>query len=419
MGSEEIVMQVLVMACFGFLTTIFIIKKQNRKLNLALFYSFLWTLLSLGIINYFLVYHDLWRFTTKQTLFIAMPLDIYFIWIVCWGIIPFYFFKGKHILIISLAFLWLDIIIMPILEKIEILKLDPNWLIGEVVTLASVFIPSYLWAKFSITNKQLAWRISFQVITMGMILFLVLPFLLFAYQNKPFILPYNPLIFQLIFIIALPSLIAVRDLYRIGNGSPFPLDPTKNLVKIGVYAYIKNPIQWSFTLLFIPLSILYNEPLLLVGVVVSIAYTIGISNNQENSDMKKRFKKSWISYNQNVPKWRYLWKPTAIPNGTIYFKRECSQCNELKDWFERRKATNLILKYADEHPEKITQVTYLDYLGNNHSSVTGFAYAIEHINLCWASLGWFMRLPIITYLLQTIVNAIGFGPLEECELSDI
>lgn len=416
MDVADIIRQGLILGCFGFLIVILIFKKQNKRLNLALFYSILWTTISLGILNYICVHYNLWQFAAKEVSLIAMPLDIYFIWVICWSVIPVYFFKGKYILILCLLFLWIDIICMPYLGKVQILELESNWLIGEFLLIALVFVPGYLWAKFSLNDKQLAWRIRFQVISMGLIILLAIPFLLFAYQNKPFVLKSNPIITQIIFIIALPSLIAVKDLYSIGNGSPFPLDPTKKLVQIGVYAYIKNPIQWSFTLLFIPLAIFYNEPLLLIGLVTSIAYTIGVSNPQENTDMTKRFGDLWINYSQNVPNWRFLWKPIAIPEGTIYFKQDCNQCNELRTWFANRKATNLTIKYAHEHPKKIRQVTYTDYLGNNYSSVKGMAHAMEHINLGWACLGWFMRLPIINYLLQSIVDSIGFGPLENCEI---
>ena len=188
------------------------------------------------------------------------------------------------------------------------------------------------------------------------------------------------------------------------------------MVQIGVYAYIKNPIQWSFTLLFIPLSILYKEPLLLIGLVTSIAYTFGVSNILENTAMKKRFGKLWANYNKNIPEWRFLWKPVAIPQGTIYFKQNCNQCSKLKTWFENRKSINLTLKFAHEHDQEIQQATYTDYLGNNHTSVNAIAHAMEHINLGWACLGWLIRLPIINYVVQAIVNTITPEPLENCEL---
>ena len=414
--NSEIIRHGFTLGCFSFLLVIFIFKKPQVKLNLALFYSFLWTSFSLAILNYTCIYYNLWEFFSKESLFIGIPLDIYFIWIICWSIIPVYFFEGKHALIIALIFLWLDIICMPYLENFRILKLGDNWLLGEFAMIAIVFLPSYLWAKCSIEDKHLAWRVRLQVLTMSFIFILIVPFLLFTYQSKTFVLANNPIIIQFAFIIVLPSLIAVKDLYSLGKGSPFPLDPTKKLVRIGVYAYIKNPIQWSFTLLFIPLSILYKEPLLLIGVPISIAYTIGVSNPQENSNMTHRYGKQWTIYTKNVPKWYFLWKPVAIPQGTIYFKQDCNECQALKQWFIKHKGINLIIKHAHEHPKNIQQITYTDYLGNNHSSVVAMAHAFEHINVIWASLGWLMCLPPITYLVQTIVDAIGFGPLEDCEL---
>ena len=167
MELQEIIRHGLILGCFGFLLTIFIIMKQDRKLNLALFYSFLWSTVSLGILNYICVHYGLWWFISEQSLSIAMPLDIYFIWIICWGVIPVYFFKGKHVLIVALIILWMDILCMPYFENLEIIELGSNWLIGEFAMITIVFLPAYLWAKFSLEAKQLAWRVRLQVITTG------------------------------------------------------------------------------------------------------------------------------------------------------------------------------------------------------------------------------------------------------------
>ena len=51
------------------------------------------------------------------------------------------------------------------------------------------------------------------------------------------------------------------------------------------------------------------------------------------------------------------------------------------------------------------QVTYIDYNSNSHTSVKAIAYALGHINLTYASLGWFMRFPGVCILLQCIIDA--------------
>ena len=51
------------------------------------------------------------------------------------------------------------------------------------------------------------------------------------------------------------------------------------------------------------------------------------------------------------------------------------------------------------------QVTYVDDNYNQCRSVLAISYALGHINLLYASLGWFMRFPGVCFLLQLIVDA--------------
>ena len=211
-------------------------------------------------------------------------------------------------------------------------------------------------------------------------------------------------------MIAFPALVAVLDLIEKGKGTPFPYDKTQNLVTSGVYAYIKNPIQWSFTILFIPLAIYHESYLLLLGSVISLAYTIGVSNPQEYEDMKGRFAINWNNYKKSVPSWYFQWNPKQISLGTIYFKKDCNQCEEIKKWFENKKTINLKIDFSENYKgEELLQVTYKNHLGQEYKSVKAIAYALEHINLGYASLGWFMRFPIISYIIQSIIDALGFS----------
>jgi hypothetical protein len=195
-----------------------------------------------------------------------------------------------------------------------------------------------------------------------------------------------------------------------GKGTPFPLDATKRMVETGVYAYCKNPIQWSFTLLFIPLAIHYNSYLLSFGFFISLAYVIGVSNPQEYLDMNSRFDIKWDLYKKNVPSWWFLWKPKFIPKGILYFKKDCNQCEQIKQWFEKRPAINLDIRYSKEYnSSELLQATYVHPSGLKFSSVKAIAHGVEHINLAWACLGWLMRFPLVLFVLQTIVDSMEFG----------
>ena len=349
-----------------------------------------------------------------------MPFDLFFIWIVLWGIIPFYFFKGKYISIIFLVLLFVDIAWMPQLEKIGILTLHKNWILGEILLLSTVFLPSYLWAKFYYHKTNTKIRALFQVLIIFMLVAIIIPHITKSFIASEFCEFNNStLLIQFAFIILLPALTATKDLVALGNGTPSPFDETTFLVQNGVYAYCRNPIQWSLTFIFIPLSIYYNTTVLLFGVIVSIFYTIGVSNPQENEDLFKRFGNSWVNYKKNVPSWRFLWKPKHIPKGTIYIKKNCINCEQIKSWFSKREAQNLNLVYSKEFSNyQLLQITYVNHNGKTFSSIKALSYALEHINLAWATLAWVMRFPVISHLLQLIVDAMGLKD-EESDVCSI
>jgi len=421
MENQLIIRNGIVLFCFVLLIILFFIKKQVQKTNWALFYSVLWVTFSLPIVNYLCVKYNFWIFISKTDLSIKIPYDLLFIWIIFWGIIPFYISKRKYTLLTFLVLLWIDILFMPQLEKLGILKLNKNWVIGELILLSIVWLPSHLWARYSYTNKYLNYRAFLQVSTMGLFILIIIPFVVISYTSNDFSFEKNkPYIFQLAFIIIFPSLAAVNDLVKKGKGTPFPYDKTTELVQTGVYAYCRNPIQWSFTFLFIPLSIYYESYLLLSGTIISIAYTIGVSNPQEYLDMENRFQSKWNIYKKNVPNWVFLWKPQTIPTGTLYFKKNCNQCEQVKKWFENRNTCNLKIKYEYEFQEnKLLQATYTDYSNNHHKSIIAIAFGLEHINLFWASLGWFMRLPIIHHVLQIIIDSMEFDNQDKtCDINN-
>lgn len=80
----------------------------------------------------------------------------------------------------------------------------------------------------------------------------------------------------------------------------------------------------------------------------------------------------------------------------------------LYTWFSKSNAYQLKLEKASKYPHgNISKVTYIDSYGNEYKSVKAIAAALDHINLAWATLGWFMRSPGISFVLQVIVDSMG------------
>lgn len=162
--------------------------------------------------------------------------------------------------------------------------------------------------------------------------------------------------------------------------------------------------------MFIPLSFFHHSYYLLLGSVISIAYSYGVSDYQEYQDMEKRFNLTWANYKQNIPKWRFLWKPKYIPKGTIYFDFNCTTCSSVKNWFLNQNTINLEIKSSTNYKGKtLMQATYIDIYGNEYKSIKAIAHALEHINLAYANLGWLLRFPIITHLFQFMIDSMDLS----------
>lgn len=396
---------------FSFLVFFSLRKNQNKSQNWAVFYSCFYISIFLPIVNKFCIKLGLWSFVETAYNVIGMPIDLYFSWIILWGVFPSYFLEKKYLPIILILCFWIDFVLMPLLAVYKVINLNTNWLIGEIILIIIVLFPALIWSYSSYKKKFLELRALFQILVITALIIYYLPYLLFKYNLILSLnFSFNSYLIQLFFIIALPGLIAVQDLVQKGKGTPFPYDPTEYLVQNGVYAYIRNPIQWTLSIIFFLLAFQFKSYYLLFGFPIAILYSIGISDYQENIDLLEKFGNKWNEYKSNTPKWYFLWKPKNYPIGTVYFDYDCNQCSQIKKWFEKRETNNLIYKNSSQYNgNKLTKLTYVDYLGNEYKSILAISHAFEHINLMYASIGWFIRFPGISFILQAIINSMNLG----------
>ena len=410
--SYDTIRTVLTVIAFAFVAFLTLRADQDSRKNWAMFYATLFVAVALPVVNKLCMMAGFWSFSAPSTSFCSMPIDLYFLWVVCWGVVPIFFLQYKQPFIVIVVVLWLDILLMPVLEQAGILSLSTDWLVGEVALIGLVFVPSYCWSTASYHNKWVGLRASLQVICIICVFVFGLPMLLQEYGLVDAIdFTIRPILFQLFLIIAFPGLVAVVDLVQKGKGTPFPYDKTTVLLQTGVYAYIKNPMQWSFTFIFFPMAVYHDSWYVLLGALISVLYSVTVADVQEVTDMDSRFGSQWRSYRSQVPSWYFQWRPLNIPPGTIYLDHNCSQCSKLLEWFQSRKTHNLTIDIAANAPlEKLSKVAYVDHTGQLYLGVSAIAHALEHIHLSYATLGWFMRFPLISRLLDAIVYSMAFGP---------
>ncbi|HMJ66761.1 MAG TPA: isoprenylcysteine carboxylmethyltransferase family protein [Candidatus Binatia bacterium] len=95
----------------------------------------------------------------------------------------------------------------------------------------------------------------------------------------------------------------VRDFYVAGKGTLAPWDPPKNLVIVGLYRFVRNPMYVGILLLLAGWSFLSGSALLaayagLVGVAFHLRVVL-----YEEPRLKRQFGEQWTAYAASVRRW--------------------------------------------------------------------------------------------------------------------
>lgn len=90
---------------------------------------------------------------------------------------------------------------------------------------------------------------------------------------------------------------------RVGQGTLAPWDPTRNMVAVGPYRFVRNPMISGVTLMLVGLALFWGS--WLVGVwsllFISINHIYFIAF--EEPGLEERFGASYRDYQANVPRW--------------------------------------------------------------------------------------------------------------------
>ena len=144
----------------------------------------------------------------------------------------------------------------------------------------------------------------------------ILPFLILVFEHYLYIhnivtisiaLLYFGIIFLVIGLIIF--ILAVRLFILIGNGTIMPWDPTKKLIVVSLYRYVRNPMILSLIIIQSGEALLFASYgiaiLLVLNYVINTIYFI----NSEEPGLEKKFGQEYIEYKKNVPRWIPRLKP--------------------------------------------------------------------------------------------------------------
>ncbi len=372
----------------------------------------LWNIPYLFLLNIIAVELGLWSYTATEDTFYNIPVDLTLGWAFFWGGLLPYAFQRVHFLF-SIGFVVLfDVWVMP--EFSNLFTLGNNWLFGEFLLIAACLLPSLLIYHLTARQKLVSLRAFMQSVIWGGWNLFIIPAAILLFENKDifallklegwqFTLFINSIAFAIVIGYA-----ALFEFAKVGKGTPLPFDPPKYLVTTGPYAYVANPLQISTVLMFASLAIAFQSWLMLLPIVAIVIYSEGFARWHNKAELEERFK-DWSVYKQHVKNWLPRWHPYIHTEGKMYFADSCDICQGTLGWLRKLSPKGINFYSAENHPSRdLERVAYAHDDGRiEEDGVLAIARAFEHINLLFAILGWFMRLPLISQVLQIIVDGSG------------
>lgn len=88
-----------------------------------------------------------------------------------------------------------------------------------------------------------------------------------------------------------------------GRGTPAPIDPPKELVAVGFYLYVRNPMYFGVLLILIGHFLWFGFWWLLAYTALAFLMTHLFVTSYEEPTLKKKFGAAYEDYLKKVPRW--------------------------------------------------------------------------------------------------------------------
>jgi protein-S-isoprenylcysteine O-methyltransferase Ste14 len=385
-----------------------------------------WNVPALLAVNLMAMHFGWWNFSVRGGTLFGMPVDLWIGWSAFWGTAAALLFRNTPLRMAAIALGIADLILMPMCAPV--VMLGNRWLIGECLALFACMAPGLLLARWTRERRNVKGRAFLQAVCFSGLFLLAVATVANASGSLERLTHITSFHLHLLaiafFLAALPGLSAVQEFAVVGQGTPLPFDPPRQLVRSGIYRYVANPMQSSTALSLIMMAIGQKLPWLLLGSLVSIVYSAGLAHWDEDSDLRQRYGQSFLDYRGQVRNWLPRWRPAVSQPARIYLAEDCFKCSQMAVFLKSLNPVGLDIVAAEDHPRRnLERMTYESATVEDaveDAGLAALARALEHVNLGCALLGMALRLPGINAALQAIVDASGGGPMpvtrRSCEL---
>ena len=289
------------------------IRKVPERAQIGSLFAFLYGLGLIYISHSIALYMGWWSYGWDALMLDGLPVDILIGGAVLFGPGLYLLFPNTRPLMICLPIvIGLHGTIFSSLEPLVIA--GPNWFIGVVFVFLTAHIPAIYLAKWTDDDTHLPLRCALLAIMTGAMILAVLPSLILHAMGGDWALTQRPVWVYLATACALgvASLIGVAANQMLciqGGGTPIPLDPTKRLVRTGIYAYVSNPMQLSAALCWLIIGAFLQSVWVMAAAVMAWVFVQGMVRWHHRHDLLKRFPDGWPEYKAHVPEWLPRWRP--------------------------------------------------------------------------------------------------------------
>jgi protein-S-isoprenylcysteine O-methyltransferase Ste14 len=90
---------------------------------------------------------------------------------------------------------------------------------------------------------------------------------------------------------------------RVGNGTLAPWDPTRRLVAVGPYRYVRNPMISGVVTMLVGEAVLSGSRVLAIWAATFVFFNYVFFLAFEEPDLERRFGDDYQRYKTNVPRW--------------------------------------------------------------------------------------------------------------------
>ena len=262
----------------------------------------------------------------------------------------------------------------------------PDWFLGVLFVFATAHIPALYLARWTAQDRRLPERAALLAVAFGFLAFGMLPCLILRAMGgtldvvgRPcWLLAAGAALLAPLFVLGLS---AVQLFVVYGEGTPIPLDPTRRLVRAGVFAYVTNPMQLCTAASWLVMGAVLGSVWVASAALMAWIFVLGMVRWHHRHDLLVRFPESWPAYRAHVPEWIPRWRPWIPEDSRLTIDTTNPWQARLGRWLTRSGAVGLRVEDAPG-----ARLTYADAVVRCEGMLAVLK-TLEHVNLAWAIVG--------------------------------